>query len=445
MTALYNEIDAYAADWLEALIARGLIAPGVVDRRSVEDLPPDYVAQFNQVHLFAGIGVWSYAARLAGLDDTRSFWTLSCPCQPFSAAGKGGGFTDERHLWPAAFHLIEQCRPRRLYGEQVADRGGLAWLDLVSADLEGTGYAFGAVDTCSAGFGAPHRRQRLRFAAMDNARLEGLEGHARNGRGVVGWPSTARPVAEASISSVMADNSGVGREMALLDSRGGDAAAGVRQANVGGSDGASGRLADDNGVRLEQITAPGFRTDAERDAQSCGGAGGMDNAERDRRGTWRDDHTVDERQQLDTIDLFGGLADTAKPGRLARWRIGETSGRRDETRVEPRRLCDACGLADDADIGRNIGTGFCNCGSTGLGRNVVANSGATVERPRPTNGFWRAADWLLCRDPSGPKWRPVEPGTFPLAHGAPSRVGRLRAYGNAVDAQATKAFIEAAL
>jgi len=44
-------------------------------------------------------------------------------------------------------------------------------------------------------------------------------------------------------------------------------------------------------------------------------------------------------------------------------------------------------------------------------------------------GFWANAEWIPCRDG---KWRPVEPGTFPLAHGAPARVGRLRAYGNAI-------------
>jgi DNA (cytosine-5)-methyltransferase 1 len=64
-------------------------------------------------------------------------------------------------------------------------------------------------------------------------------------------------------------------------------------------------------------------------------------------------------------------------------------------------------------------------------------------RPGPTNGFWRAADWLYCRDE---KWRPVEPGTFPLAHGVPARVGQLRAYGNAivpqVAAQVIKTFME---
>ena len=58
----------------------------------------------------------------------------------------------------------------------------------------------------------------------------------------------------------------------------------------------------------------------------------------------------------------------------------------------------------------------------------------------PTNGFWGAADWLFCQDG---KWRPVEPGTFPLADGTPQRVGRLRGYGNAIVAPQAAAFITA--
>lgn len=58
----------------------------------------------------------------------------------------------------------------------------------------------------------------------------------------------------------------------------------------------------------------------------------------------------------------------------------------------------------------------------------------------PVNGFWREADWLYCRDE---KWRPVESGTFPLADGITSRVGRLRAYGNALNAEAATLFVRA--
>ena len=59
-----------------------------------------------------------------------------------------------------------------------------------------------------------------------------------------------------------------------------------------------------------------------------------------------------------------------------------------------------------------------------------------------TTGFWAAADWIDCKDG---KTRPVEPSTFPLAYGAPARVGRLRAYGNAIVPQVAQAFIEAYL
>ena len=156
--AYYNEIDPKAAAWLRELIDQGHIAPGDVDERSIEDVRPEDLRGYTQCHFFAGIGVWSYAARLAGWPDDRPLWTGSCPCQPFSAAGKRGGTADKRHLWPAFFDLIRERRPAVVLGEQVASKDGLGWLDIVSADLEGADYAFGAVDTCAAGFGAPHIR-----------------------------------------------------------------------------------------------------------------------------------------------------------------------------------------------------------------------------------------------------------------------------------------------
>jgi len=300
--AYYNEIDPKAAAWLRELIKAGEIAPGDVDERSIEDVVPADLFGYSQCHFFAGIGVWSYALRRAGWADGRPIWTGSCPCQPFSAAGKGGGFADERHLWPAFHHLIRECQPAAVIGEQVASKDGLAWFDLVSTDMEASGYACGAVDLCAAGVGAPHIRQRLwwvaeRLVGADSARLEGR-----------GQPERGR--------------------------------------------------------------AP----------ECAAGPGG----------------------------LAGGMADDDRD--LSGWRSGEAS--RAET---------ASGRIAEPRNYRPV------------------NDGA-ASRPGPTNGIWRDADWLYCRDG---KWRPVEPGTFPLAHGATARVGRLRGYGNAINAEAAQAFIEA--
>ena len=104
---------------------------------------------------------WPYALRLAGWPDDRNVWTGSCPCQPLSSAGQRKGHADERHLWPAFYSLIAECRPAIVFGEQVASKDGREWLAGVRADLEALGYACGAADLCAAGAGAPHIRQRF--------------------------------------------------------------------------------------------------------------------------------------------------------------------------------------------------------------------------------------------------------------------------------------------
>lgn len=176
MSAYYNEIDAYAVQWLKNLIAAGLIADGEVDDRSIEEVSPDDLKGFTQCHFFAGIGGWSLAARLAGWADDEPLWTGSCPCQPFSAAGKRGGTSDERHLWPVFFRLIKECRPSAVAGEQVASKLGYEWLTGVRSDLESEGYAVGAVDLCAASVGAPHIRQRMWWVAdSGNVRSHGIK------------------------------------------------------------------------------------------------------------------------------------------------------------------------------------------------------------------------------------------------------------------------------
>jgi hypothetical protein len=116
----YNEYDKRAAASLRELIADKLIPAGEVDERSICEVKPDELKGYSQCHFFAGISGWCLALRLSGWPESRQVWTGSCPCQPFSAAGKGLGQKDERHLWPVFFDLIRQCRPGVIFGEQVA-------------------------------------------------------------------------------------------------------------------------------------------------------------------------------------------------------------------------------------------------------------------------------------------------------------------------------------
>ena len=161
--AYYNDTDPFCVEWLSHLMSDGLIPLGLIDNRSIEDVAPEDLDGFTQCHFFAGIGGWSHALRLAGWPDDRPCWTGSCPCQPYSAAGQGKGFADERHLWPAFYHLISECRPVVLFGEQVTAAIGHGWLDLVQADMEGAGYAFWAHGLAACSVEAPHQRKRLYF------------------------------------------------------------------------------------------------------------------------------------------------------------------------------------------------------------------------------------------------------------------------------------------
>lgn len=166
MGAVYNEIDPFAAEWLLNLIEAGVLPPGKVDTRSIRELEGADCGQTT--HCFAGVGGWPLALRLAGWPDERAVWTGSCPCQPFSAAGKRKGTADARHLWPDFCRLIRQRKPGVVLGEQVASKDGLLWLDGVFADLEASGYACWATDSCAAGVWAPHIRQRLFWVAIAN-------------------------------------------------------------------------------------------------------------------------------------------------------------------------------------------------------------------------------------------------------------------------------------
>ncbi len=204
MTAYYNENDPYAAAWLRNLISGGLISPGDVDERSVSDVRAGDLAGYEQCHFFAGIGGWSYSLRLAGWPDSERVWTGSCPCQPFSSAGKQKGFADARHLWPVWRELIRECRPATVLGEQVAS--ATEWLGLVRGDLEALGYAVGAMPIQAASAGADHLRDRFWFVADDGERR----------RAGTGWRQGEQPgraeVERTSGTGILADADDAGSQ-----------------------------------------------------------------------------------------------------------------------------------------------------------------------------------------------------------------------------------------
>lgn len=323
MTAVYNENDPKAAAWLRHLIEEGVIAHGIVDERSICDVEARDYRGFAQVHLFAGIGIWSSALRLAGWPDDRRVGTCSCPCQPFSAAGKGLGFADPRHLWPHAFRLIGELRLDIVFGEQAPT--AVDWIDLVSFDLEGIGYAVGAPVVPAAGFAAAHIRGRFYWVAdANNAQWwsDRAPGHERD------WPTAGR-----------------------LES--------YREPGAGGS---VGRAADLAGQRRdeERPVAPGRADGGHAQGGGTGswsgrGSRGMAEAHGEHAGAWRQQRSGQQRQ-----------------------------------------------FTPDG----------------------------------------RPCDWLPCADGA---YRPVESGTFPLAHEDPERLGRLRGYGNALDRKTAAAFVAAYL
>ena len=165
----YNEIEPYAAGWLRNLIALGELPDGEVDERSIVDLRGDDLAGCNQIHFFAGIGVWARALRDAGWPDNKPVWTGSCPCQPLSSVARGRNIR-EKDLWPAWRALIVSSRPGTIFGEQVAnDRG---WFDRLCDDLEPLDYTIGAAVLPAVSVGKDHLRHRLYFVCNANCQSQ---------------------------------------------------------------------------------------------------------------------------------------------------------------------------------------------------------------------------------------------------------------------------------
>lgn len=311
----YNDVDPMVCAWVGNLIKAGLVPDGVVDSRSISEVHPEDLKGFNRSHFFCGIAGWELALQLAGWPPDEPVWTGSCPCQPYSSAGRGAGDDDPRNLWPHFRRLIAECGPPVVFGEQVDSKAGRTWLAGVHADLEALGFAFGAVSLPAASVGAPHIRQRLWWVA------ESL------------WSPTVGSEPQSEFRQVQGQDNGFGWVALPKGQQVGRAGQPRERADDG--------LADYTHIGLE-IT-----------------------------------HSVLSQQ----LEGEGAGPDEAAGGRACR---------------QP------------------------------------AGPGAA--------GFWSPYDFVPCADGAS---RRVEPGTFPLAHGIPPRVVRLRAYGNAIVPEVAAEFIAA--
>ena len=104
--------------------------------------------------------------------EPPSIITAGYPCQPFSAAGKRLGTSDERHIWPHIADAVRVLRPRICIFENVAGHLSMGIGDVLG-DLAGLGYdaRWGCVRASDVG--APHHRKRVFIVAVDAGRQPG--------------------------------------------------------------------------------------------------------------------------------------------------------------------------------------------------------------------------------------------------------------------------------
>jgi DNA (cytosine-5)-methyltransferase 1 len=355
---LYNDSDRKVCAWITEIIRAGHLPEGLVDERPIEELSPDDCEGTS--HFFCGVGGWPLALALAGWPDSIPVWTGSCPCQPFSVAGKRKGTKDVRHVWPIWRELIEHCTPPIIFGEQVASKDGRAWLCGVRDDLEALGYAVGAADLCAAGAGEEAEGRIVRGNQITYERI------------ICGAPHIRQRLYWMAYAGCECDER----------RRDADKLAGSGQATE------------------EEARQRQRRRDANCD--SCA-VGGMAYDEREgRRLEPQRKQEEHERPHAGCCSMLGGVGDVLGEGpQRQRW----NGDRSDQPRRQP----------------------------------------SQAHRPATSPsalGQWSDFDIIPCRDD---KARRVESGTFPLAHGVPARVVRLRGYGNAIVPPLAVEFIKASL
>ena len=164
--------------------------------------------------LFAGIGGFDYAAKLAGIEtvwqveidgyclkvleknfpDVKRYENIKkikgeelervdiisggIPCQPVSHAGKRKGKEDDRWLWDEMLRIISKVKPswciaENVYGLITQEKGMV--FEQVLSDLENEGYEVQPFIIPACAVNAPHKRKRVWIVAYNNSIMRNWE------------------------------------------------------------------------------------------------------------------------------------------------------------------------------------------------------------------------------------------------------------------------------
>lgn len=407
--AFYNEIDPYCVSRLKLLMKQGLIMDGEVDSRSIKDVTKKDLKGFTRAHFFAGIGGWDFALGLAGWPEDRPVWTGSCPCQPFSTAGKGEGYEDPRDLWPVWERLIGESAPDVVLGEQVEKAIAFGWLDRVYRDLEARGYALGSAIIPGVCVNAPHKRDRIWFVGdseydgQDASKISRRDAQAIQ-RGAEGQ-NGAQQFARTSASRALSGQPLADRDGEFAEGRGASGARGIAKPANGGK----GRPADDTS---SLGWGEGRHDDGEDDWLQPNAKGKIRGSGKSLADAARHDA---KRRPSKIIQASGGSQGDDS------WMYGLSSD---------------AGMLADRDQSRREGR---------IRRWTHQERQDLYGHFRRSGSVspWSTHEWIICGDGKARRVPTIESGICLLAYGLPGRVARIKSAGNAIIPQVAAEFIGA--
>ena len=332
------------------------------------------------------------------------------PCQPFSVAGKQKGTSDDRHLWPEMFRIIQEFKPRWVIGENVKGlinlQNGMVF-ETVCTDLEGEGYEVRAFNIPAAGVGAPHRRERIWIVAHAKRYNEIQQIQRSNGT-------------QDQIQSKCGQEDNTSRVFSRTSS--------IRQTNHRHEDMENSRRTLQQGTELREKNEDEIRKEDANQLERSSSTSEFNVANANNTGDRTPEHETNkdgqktdegwqEQSQLKSSGHSKNVAN-AEQSRSFSESIGDIGGLEEESRKEKERR-------DQSSV----------CTST-RSTDVANTEGSNRDDYETISGNGESQTQKVSRDGSSlsgeSSWWHTEPDVGRVAHGVPGRVHRLKALGNSI-------------